>query len=182
MSVLLPAPFSPSREWTSPARTSKSTRSLATTPGKRLVIPRISSIDAGGLSSALPRMVASIVVLRRVPPQPDTPVLIEPSLMPAIVSSAFAFTSDGREYPELYSTTSPPLDTSIVNDLAPRVPPLMASIIWDSTTSQWYTCEATTTLGASEVWFDCVPNHAMSLTFTLTEESAARAPALNPST
>ena len=43
MSVLLPAPFSPSRACISPAWTSKSIESLASTPGKRLVMPRISS-------------------------------------------------------------------------------------------------------------------------------------------
>src|SRR6185436_7809157 len=40
-SVLLPAPFSPSSACTSPAAASKSTRSFASTPGKRFVIPRI---------------------------------------------------------------------------------------------------------------------------------------------
>src|SRR5712691_13022941 len=39
-SVLLPAPFSPSSACTSPSAASKSTRSFATTPGKRFVIPR----------------------------------------------------------------------------------------------------------------------------------------------
>src|SRR5213078_4630591 len=39
--VLLPAPFSPSSACTSPAAASKSTRSFASTPGKRFVIPRI---------------------------------------------------------------------------------------------------------------------------------------------
>src|SRR5579885_2484415 len=39
-SVLLPAPFSPRSACTSPAAASKSTRSLARTPGKRFVIPR----------------------------------------------------------------------------------------------------------------------------------------------
>ena len=48
MSVLLPAPFSPSRAWTSPTRTSKSTPSLATTPGKRLTMPRRSTARAAG--------------------------------------------------------------------------------------------------------------------------------------
>src|SRR5690606_5370338 len=42
MRVLLPAPFSPSSAWISPARTSKFTLLLASTPGKRLVMPRIS--------------------------------------------------------------------------------------------------------------------------------------------
>ena len=43
MRVDLPAPFSPGRAWTSHVRRSKSTWSLATTPGKRLTIPRIST-------------------------------------------------------------------------------------------------------------------------------------------
>src|ERR671934_2756562 len=47
-SVLLPAPFSPSRACTSPAAASKSTRSFATTPGKRFVIPRICTAAPGG--------------------------------------------------------------------------------------------------------------------------------------
>src|SRR5690348_903161 len=38
-SVLLPAPFSPSSACTSPAATSRSTWSLATTPGNRFVMP-----------------------------------------------------------------------------------------------------------------------------------------------
>src|SRR4051812_9101970 len=42
-SVLLPAPFSPSSACTSPAAAAKSTASFARTPGKRLVIPRIST-------------------------------------------------------------------------------------------------------------------------------------------
>src|SRR5689334_12642745 len=46
-SVVLPAPFSPSRACTSPAAASKSTPSFATTPGKRFVIPR--SLTAGGV-------------------------------------------------------------------------------------------------------------------------------------
>src|SRR6186997_3155417 len=43
ISVDFPAPFSPSRAWISPRRRSKSTRSLARTPGNRFVIPRSSS-------------------------------------------------------------------------------------------------------------------------------------------
>src|SRR5919204_1974397 len=39
-SVVLPAPFPPSRACPSPAAASKSTRSFATTPGNRFVIPR----------------------------------------------------------------------------------------------------------------------------------------------
>src|SRR3954468_13554252 len=46
-SVVFPAPFSPSSACTSPAAASKSTPSLATTPGKRFVIP--SSLTAGGV-------------------------------------------------------------------------------------------------------------------------------------
>src|SRR5712691_5379648 len=43
ISVVFPAPFSPSNAWISPTSSWKSTCSLATTPGKRLVIPRISN-------------------------------------------------------------------------------------------------------------------------------------------
>ena len=42
-------------------RTSKSTWSLATTPGKRLVMPRISSNGAAAVSGALPGVATSIV-------------------------------------------------------------------------------------------------------------------------
>jgi len=42
ISVVLPAPFSPNRQWISPLRTVKLTPSLAMTPGKRLTIPRSS--------------------------------------------------------------------------------------------------------------------------------------------
>ena len=49
MRVLLPAPFSPNSVCTSPARTSKSMLSLASTPGKRLVTPRISSSAVSSL-------------------------------------------------------------------------------------------------------------------------------------
>src|SRR5438105_7674249 len=46
-SVVFPAPFSPSSACTSPAAASKSTSSLATTPGKRLVIPRSETAGTG---------------------------------------------------------------------------------------------------------------------------------------
>ena len=39
MSVDLPAPFSPTTAWTSPASTRRETSRLATTPGKRFVMP-----------------------------------------------------------------------------------------------------------------------------------------------
>ena len=61
MSVDLPAPFSPSRAWTSPVRRSKLTSSLATMPGKRLTMPRISTVDgtpwAGGGGMVAPTTV-----------------------------------------------------------------------------------------------------------------------------
>src|SRR5215208_4415652 len=41
MRVLLPAPFSPTTAWTSPAMTSRSTVSRTGTPKKLLVMPRI---------------------------------------------------------------------------------------------------------------------------------------------
>src|SRR5262245_25449596 len=49
ISVVFPVPFSPSSAWISPAASWKSTCSLAVTPGKRLVIPRISSARGMGL-------------------------------------------------------------------------------------------------------------------------------------
>ena len=42
MSVVLPAPFSPSRAWTSPPYMAKSMELLATTPENLFVIPFIS--------------------------------------------------------------------------------------------------------------------------------------------
>src|SRR4051794_32886295 len=51
ISVLLPAPFSPSRACTSPVRTSKSTSSRATTPGKILRMPCISSTGTDATTS-----------------------------------------------------------------------------------------------------------------------------------
>src|SRR6266545_6319665 len=50
MRVVLPAPFSPRSARISPSSTSRSTSSLATTPGKRLVIP-LNSSRTGGLPS-----------------------------------------------------------------------------------------------------------------------------------
>src|SRR4051795_7911535 len=58
MSVDLPAPFSPRRAWTSPARRSKSTPSLATMRPKRFVMPRSSSAASiRSLGAALPHRV-----------------------------------------------------------------------------------------------------------------------------
>src|SRR5579863_6025705 len=51
MKVDLPAPFSPSRAWTSPASTSRSKSSRARVPGKRLVTPRTES--RGGSDTAV---------------------------------------------------------------------------------------------------------------------------------
>src|SRR5512144_2699980 len=59
--VLLPAPFSQSSACTSPWAASKSTRSLATTPGKRFVIPRIDTAGAGGPACAGPPTIAASV-------------------------------------------------------------------------------------------------------------------------
>src|ERR1051325_7036223 len=59
MSVDLPAPFSPTSAWTSPRWRSNETRSGASTPGKRLVIWRISrrgvmaSLECGGHAAAV---------------------------------------------------------------------------------------------------------------------------------
>ena len=51
ISVDLPAPFWPSRQCTSPARTSRSTPSSARTPGNCLTMPRISSSGDDGCGS-----------------------------------------------------------------------------------------------------------------------------------
>src|SRR5690242_9233914 len=53
ISVDLPAPFSPTMAWISPARTSMLMSSLATTPGNRLVIPRSSTAGACVVTSAM---------------------------------------------------------------------------------------------------------------------------------
>src|SRR6185312_13237585 len=53
-SVVLPAPFSPSRACTSPDAASKSTSSFATTAGKRFVIPRSATAGGGGEACASP--------------------------------------------------------------------------------------------------------------------------------
>src|SRR5689334_13629170 len=55
MSVDLPAPFSPMRLCTSPARRVKSTPSRARTPGNWMVIPRISMMGATSLSTGMCR-------------------------------------------------------------------------------------------------------------------------------
>jgi hypothetical protein len=46
-SVVFPAPFSPSRACTSPTAASNVTSSLASTPGKRFVMPRMRTAGAG---------------------------------------------------------------------------------------------------------------------------------------
>ena len=51
-SVLLPAPFSPSSACTSPTSASKSTWSFASTPGKRLVMPRIVTAGSPSVGAA----------------------------------------------------------------------------------------------------------------------------------
>src|SRR5512132_2366879 len=62
INVDLPAPFSPISAWTSPVRSSRFTSSLASTPGKRLVMR--SSTTRGG---------------EPLPPAPSTFVTIPPS-------------------------------------------------------------------------------------------------------
>ena len=61
--VVLPAPFSPSSAWISPGRTSRSIASLATTPGYRFVIPRISSAGARTIS-VTPALMVDLQSLR----------------------------------------------------------------------------------------------------------------------
>ena len=52
-SVDFPAPFSPSKACTSPARASKSTPSLATTPGNRLTMPFMVTVSLESVSSTI---------------------------------------------------------------------------------------------------------------------------------
>ena len=59
MRVDLPAPFSPSKAWTSPLLTVRSTSSLATTPGNRFVIP-FSSTFTGRGSAPFPSELPSL--------------------------------------------------------------------------------------------------------------------------
>src|SRR3954470_12651374 len=61
ISVDLPAPFWPSRQWTSPARTSRSTPSSARTPGNALTIPRICS---SGAATAPPDFCSALIISR----------------------------------------------------------------------------------------------------------------------
>src|SRR5207248_2212507 len=58
-SVVLPAPFSPSSAWTSPAAASKSTCSFATTAGNRFVIPRSATAGGGGEAFASPPLLSA---------------------------------------------------------------------------------------------------------------------------
>src|SRR3972149_4132529 len=51
ISVVFPAPFSPSKPWISPSANEKLMLSLANTPGNRLVIPSSSRIGAMRASS-----------------------------------------------------------------------------------------------------------------------------------
>src|SRR5947207_11224400 len=80
MSVVLPAPFSPSRAWISPGRTLRSMPLFATTPGYRFVMPRISSAGAvTGPAGSIGRSVVGSVMasLRRVGDgMPDGPAAI----------------------------------------------------------------------------------------------------------
>src|SRR5579885_551371 len=57
--VDLPAPFSPSSAWISPAATAKSTRSLASTPGNDLQMPRNWTNGAGVVTAGRLRLLAA---------------------------------------------------------------------------------------------------------------------------
>src|SRR5215208_1580562 len=63
--VDLPAPFSPSKAWISPRRTANSMPLLATTPGNRLTIPRISTAGAAPLPSRIVMAATSACPLSR---------------------------------------------------------------------------------------------------------------------
>src|SRR5438552_301323 len=60
--VDLPAPFWPARTWSSPRRIARSTRSNASTPGKRFVVPWNSMMSGG---AALPRSTNWLFARRR---------------------------------------------------------------------------------------------------------------------
>src|ERR1044071_3907022 len=55
MSVDLPAPFSPMSAWISPGATARSTWSFASTPGKRLTIPRRATAGTSGCGGVIDR-------------------------------------------------------------------------------------------------------------------------------
>src|SRR5207247_8419450 len=73
-SVLLPAPFSPSRACTSPTAASKSTRSFASTPGKRFVIPRSATAARGGAAVACTTVSSAALTLWTADDSLDQPV------------------------------------------------------------------------------------------------------------
>src|ERR1700737_2068801 len=83
MSVLLPAPFSPSTAWTSPSHTVMSMLSLATRLKKRLVSPRPSR-------RGRPRSVSRVAALRGA----STLVMVGP---PMLGSLAVDHPRDGGE-------------------------------------------------------------------------------------
>src|SRR3954452_20294998 len=60
MSVLFPAPFSPSRQWICPGSMTRSMWSLATSEPKRLVMPRSSSFTTDLLPRLTPLVRASV--------------------------------------------------------------------------------------------------------------------------
>src|SRR4051812_28577368 len=59
-SVVLPAPFSPNKAWTSPAAASKSTWSFATTAGNRFVTPRSAIAGEEGGAEAPPSALSTL--------------------------------------------------------------------------------------------------------------------------
>ena len=118
MSVLLPAPFSPSSVCTSPARTSKSTRSLATTPGNRFVMPRISSNGSASpaAQAVFPGVGASTVIGRS-----STTIL--PLTIPATTFCAVAWIFVGGFAALLNWIFSPPFFREIRYETPPSFPP-----------------------------------------------------------
>src|ERR1700738_943604 len=60
ISVDLPAPFSPTSAWTSPARTSNVTPSSARTPGHVLTMSRRVSTGAGCAAAAVTALLAGV--------------------------------------------------------------------------------------------------------------------------
>src|SRR5665213_1272333 len=127
ISVDLPAPFSPSRQWISPGSTSRSMWSLATSAPKRLVIPRNSSFmrcassQSGGKRPYRPKPRPETNPRAR--PQPATigelyyflkddgeATAIDPSMMPALIlvssPARLGLTFDAKSWNEERPTPS----------------------------------------------------------------------------
>ena len=97
VSVLLPAPFSPSSASTSPASTDRSIASLASSDPNRLVIPRSSTSGAprGGESSP-PRAASAGVTPRPWWSRPARPRSTGVVKLPSLIAASFSSTFETR--------------------------------------------------------------------------------------